>query len=625
MHAFVDESLILSCASVSDPSLLDLLHRSGTVLLDTARPDVENTKSLLFANPVRVLRAERQEDVVPLLDAIDLAVHEGFHVAGFLAYEAAGAFLQVNLDHQGKLLGWFGVYDRPHVLTSEETEQLFAEVRDEGRIAGNPVFDYAREGYARKLAAIKHRIREGDVYQINFTGRFRFAYEGTPLGVYRSIRERQRVPFAAYIDTGEQYVLSFSPELFFRREGQRILTQPMKGTIRRGRTLAEDEQLADWLAKDAKSRAENLMIVDLLRNDFSMCCRNGSVHVPSLFATHRYETLIQMTSTVEGCLKPDIGYADLFQALFPCGSVTGAPKLRAMQRIRQLEEGPRGVYCGAVGYAAPDRHAVFNVAIRTLELQDGSGTMGVGSGVVADSDTDAEYEECLLKARFLTGTAQPEWDPSTRDFELIETMLWRGGGIPLLDLHLERLYGSAQYFGIPYQEQEILAHIQRETEALTGDNPHKVRLTLSRTGKVHITVSEVQVPSPGLRRAKISTKRVDFGNVFVYHKTTQRSLYEEEYRQAVSEGYDEVLFLNERGEMTEGSRTNLFVQRGGILFTPPVSSGLLAGVYRKHVLDTHPEAVERVLYLEDVYEADKCYVCNAVWGLVEIRFDPTAE
>jgi para-aminobenzoate synthetase/4-amino-4-deoxychorismate lyase len=350
--------------------------------------------------------------VPPLLDALDEAVAAGRFVAGLLAYEA-GYALEPGVFEAPEpgLLGWFGVYDAPRRLGLEAAGAFLSgsgpfRLRDLR-------FAFDRDAYTARIAAIRELIREGDVYQVNLTAPVRFGFEGDPAGLYAALRRRQPVPYGAFLDTGERHVLSCSPELFFRVRGGRITARPMKGTAPRGATPGEDDRLAAALAADEKNQAENLMIVDLLRNDLARVSEAGSVRVPRLFEVERYETVAQMTSTVEAVLRPGATLGGVLRALFPCGSVTGAPKLRAMQRIRELEGGPRGVYCGAVGYAGPPAaapsaagdergfEAVFNVPIRTVELFEGEGRMGVGSGVVWDSEAEAEYAECLLKTRFL--------------------------------------------------------------------------------------------------------------------------------------------------------------------------------------------------------------------------------
>ena len=400
-------------ASVSPSALAAALRQTGTVLLDGPRPDADSGRrgARLFADPVRTLTARTLAEVGPLLDDLDAALADGLHVAGMLAYEAGYAleptrFPDAPIDPVAPL-GWFGVYRDPVAVPPEVAA---AALSDAGppRIEA-PTFALSEAAYRTRVAAVRAHIRAGDVYQINLTAPFRFATGADPLALFAALRRRQQVAYGAFLCLDGLAVASVSPELFFRvdaeGEGRTITARPMKGTAPRGTTPAADDALADALRASPKDRAENLMIVDLLRNDLSRVTVPGSVRVPALFDAERYETVTQMTSTVTGGLRADAGLGDVLRALFPCGSITGAPKLRAMGIIRDLEVGPRGAYCGAIGHAAPGGTAAFSVAIRTAVVADGVGRYDVGSGIVWDSDADAEYAECLLKARVLTDLA----------------------------------------------------------------------------------------------------------------------------------------------------------------------------------------------------------------------------
>lgn len=578
----------------------------GTVWLDTAQPDEENRQSLLFLQPVRVLQADTPEQVPVLLWALDKAVAAGYYVAGYMTYEAGYALTPVSLPVPDEIrpLAWFGVYERPHVLAPARIATFANE-------AGNYAIQdlhlaLARDAYRAYVQHIRMLIRAGEVYQINLTLPLRFRFEGDPVAFYCALRRQQPVPYAAWVNTGERLVLSLSPELFFRRDGEQIYTRPMKGTAPRLPFPEEDLRQAEALRTDAKNQAENLMIVDLLRNDLSVCCVPGSVTVPALFQVEAYPTVWQMTSTVEGRLRSGVGYAALFQALFPSGSVTGAPKLRAMQHIARLEPTPRGIYCGTIGYAAPGGRAVFNVAIRTVELIGSEGRMGVGSGIVWDSDPEAEYEECWLKGQFLRVAAEP--------FALIETMRCERGQIPLWEEHLDRLRRSAAHFGFALDEDRLRKQLAQVQRSLDSEKLWRLRLTLEASGQITLTSAELEPEPDRVWRLCVARARLDPSDPLSYHKTTRRTHYEAAYLQAKAAGYDEVLFLNLRDEVCEGSRTNLFVQIAGRLYTPPVSCGLLPGVYRQYVLRTRSGVTERVLTLADLRRAEALYVCNAVLG-----------
>jgi para-aminobenzoate synthetase/4-amino-4-deoxychorismate lyase len=474
---------------------------------------------------------------------------------------------------------------------------------------------------------------------------------GNVAALYAWLRSRQPVDYGAFLhwQPGRQ-ILSFSPELFFRidergshcggsREGggrcggRRIVTRPMKGTAPRGRTTREDREIAEWLGSDPKNRSENVMIVDLVRNDLGRVAKTGSVNVDELFAVERYPTLWQMTSAVSAELRPDASFHDIFRALFPCGSITGAPKVRAMQLIAELEDAPRGVYTGAIGFFSP-RQTVFNVAIRTLELGDARGTMGVGSGVVIDSDPAQEFRECLLKAEFLTGPAHRATTPVAEnvrivsqpdEFFLIETMLWDCshplGNYPFLELHLDRLEDSAAYFDFPCDRAAVKAALEAHARGFAEGTPRKVRLVLEADGRSQITDKALSPRSGNERigRVQIAEQRTNPADRMLYHKTTQRPLYARAFEQGARNGFDDVLFLNLCGELTEGAISNVFIETDGRWFTPPVECGLLPGVYRRHLLETRPEIEERVLTLDDLRTADAIYLANAVRGLRSVE------
>jgi para-aminobenzoate synthetase / 4-amino-4-deoxychorismate lyase len=620
------------------------------VLLETLRYNAENRRSFAFLNPTKVLRIHRIAEVGALLREIERATRDGYYAAGYLGYECGAYFEPVGADleaYHPAPLAWFGLYAAPLIFdhrTGRATEppgldaRLRGAVRyadrheaDVGRaeVAGGPEFDWSAAAYAERIAAIKEYIRAGDTYQINFTGHLHFTLDGSPLALYRTLRRKQPVAYGAYLRTGTRHILSFSPELFFRierggeGEGERIITRPMKGTAPRGRTPDEDRRIAMWLRGDEKSRAENVMIVDLLRNDLGRLCRVGSVRVPSLFTVERYATLFQMTSTVTGTLAGEMDTVALFRSLFPCGSVTGAPKVRSMRIIRELEISPRGVYTGAIGYFAPRGaapatipRAAFSVAIRTITLDEGRGEMGVGGGIVYDSTAEDEYAECLLKARFLT-------EPPT-DFALIETILWRGG-YRRLDLHLRRLRRSATYFGYPFDQRRIGAALARQARAFEAGERYKVRLTLDRAGVIECESIRIEAaPAPGPETVVLATERTDSRDRFLFHKTTNRARYDAAYQRAARAGHADVIFLNERGEVTEGAISNIFVRRGSHWLTPPVACGLLDGVFRQWVLRMCPRAREAVLTPRDLAAAEEIAICNAIrgWRRVTLRGEP---
>lgn len=652
--------------SLDVESLEATLRRTGTVFLDHSVGPPENRRHLLFSDPLDILIARRTGDVNRVLAAIDDQIGEGRFAAGYLAYEAAGAWIETGVRRPGDSapadaaprpgegpesppLAWFGIYDRPTSLPSDDVALLFDRLSTTGVAVPSPRLTMSDDEYMAAVEAVRDLIREGDVYQVNFTGRFESRFIGDAVALYGRLRSRQPVEYGAFIECGEHRVLSLSPELFFRRTHHVIETRPMKGTAPRGRTPEEDAALAAWLAADPKSRAENLMIVDLLRNDLSIVCDTGSVEVPDLYRVEAYPTLFQMISRVTGRLRPGTKTQDLFRALFPCGSVTGAPKRRAMRRIAELEPEPRGVYCGAVGFVGREE-AVFNVAIRTATTGDGRLRLGAGSGVVWDSDAHEELSEARLKTAFfgrapgggrpgerlgLTDVGRPEFsrtDPVSTGFSLIETMLVDEGGAPLMEAHLDRVMKSARYFGWNLERSDVEAALRDAINELPGAR-HRLRMLVGPSGVESVETAILHPGGAGRPagdehspfhagpgrseyspvRVGIARTEVHSANPFLRHKTTRRDVYDRAMREAAERGLDEVILVNELGEITEGAVTNVFLRLDGEWFTPPPSSGLLPGVARAVFMGA-VGAAERPLTTDDVRNAEEIVLTNAVRG-----------
>lgn len=590
------------------------------VLLETSRYDPENHHSYLFLDPAETFEANTAAELEALFDWIEASRRRGLHLAGYLGYEC-GYLLEPKLNNRCQPtadtkdalpLAWFGAYTSPFVFDHADAEFLgpsppqapSATVPES--FATKASLEITPGEYAQKIDAITRYIEAGDTYQVNFTDSLTVANPHAPAAAFSVLSGAQPVAYSALLHVGGQHILSLSPELFFRIRDGRIITRPMKGTIPRGLDLEEDDQQAMRLQSDEKNRCEHIMIVDLLRNDLGRICQMGSVKVEGLFSIERYRTLLQMTSTIYGELNPDLSFGEIVRALFPSGSITGAPKLRTMQIIRELERQPRGIYTGAIGHIPPSGDATFNVAIRTLVLRDGNATMGVGGGIVADSDPASEYRECQLKAQFLTRPARP--------FQLIETMLFDGHGLTLLPLHLDRLTSSAAYFDFPWDRDAIEAQLRSLEASLPPGRCQRVRLLLDATGAITLTRSEF-TPDTAPLRVRISPHRTCSGDPLLRHKTTLRELYDQEYAQARTEGFDEVLFLNECGELTEGAISTLFVARREHLLTPLLRSGVLPGILRRHLLATRPGAQEGVLTLEDLETAQAVWLGNSLRGL----------
>jgi para-aminobenzoate synthetase/4-amino-4-deoxychorismate lyase len=575
-------------------------------LADLARFDALGShgegRSFVFRRLASVVEAWTLAEVVPALQAVERAVAEGLHAAGFVAYEAAPAFdpaLSVRgVDESAgplPLLRFALFRDRM------EGRPPSAEEADGEFSLGVWTPSVTEEHYAEAVGRIREWIAAGDTYQVNHTFRLRASFTGDDAAAYARLVLAQRAAYSAHLRFGAVSILSISPELFFRWEGDALTLRPMKGTRPRGRWPAEDAALAAALLASAKDRAENVMIVDLLRSDAGRVAVPGSVDVPRLFEVERYETVHQLTSTIRARTRPGTRLSDLFGALFPSGSITGAPKIRTSRLIAELEDSPRGVYTGAVGFVSPGE-AIFNVAIRTLVIDRRAGTaeLGVGSGITYDSDAAAEYRECLSKAEFARR--------APNDFHLLETLLWEPeNGFFLLGGHLDRLRESARYFGFRCDREEIERRLADGVSSrLTG--PRRVRLLLTREGGVSVEVSPLPVSEEPVRVA-LAGEAVNSEEPLLYHKTTRREVYER--RAAERPDCDDVLLVNERGEVTESTIANVVVETAGERLTPPLACGLLPGVFRAELLRRGAVA-ERVLTPADLQRAEAIWLVNSV-------------
>lgn len=568
-----------------------------------SRPEarfVSGNRETVYRDPARVVCAKTLAEVLPALNEVRAAVAAGHTAAGFLAYEASPAFDLALVAHPPNTtpLLWFGLFDNP-------TEEI---------VPGDPSKDFTLgpwkstlepESYRNALARIREYIAAGDTYQVNYTFPLEATFQGDALAWFRQLCRAQRTPYGTYIDTGEHQIISASPELFFALSDNKIVTRPMKGTRPRAVTQADDLAQRDALAASEKDRAENVMIVDMLRNDLARIA-DGAVTTSELFTAERYPTVWQMTSTIEANTRADV--SEILAALFPCGSVTGAPKYRTTEIIRELESEPRGVYCGALGWWAPNRTARFSVGIRTAVHDAKTGTVRyhTGSGVTWDSDSTEEYKECQHKATVLAYAAPR--------FQLLETILF-DQGYHLLREHLDRLEQSAAYFGYPCQRETITQKLARRATAFAGQ-AHRVRLLLDEDGTTEIDATPYCAEDRVFQLA-VTKKPVDRRNVFLYHKTTHRAVYAEA-REGL-EACDDVILWNAAGEITETTIGNLVLEMSdGRRCTPPVSSGLLAGTFRRHLL-AHGEIEEAILRVEDLKRARQIWVINSVRGWIFAR------
>jgi len=557
-----------------------------------------------FTNPVEIVSAHSREEVRPALRRVERAAAEGLYAVGFVAYEAAPAFDRALTakPHPAELpLLWFGIFESPSEVQTAAGEFRVSEWAP----------SISRAEYERNVEAVRDAIARGDTYQVNYTLRLRARFEGDDFAFYERLRAAQRTRFGAYVNAGRFRVLSASPELFFRRRGRRVETRPMKGTAARGRWREEDEAAAARLKASEKEQAENLMIVDLLRNDLGRVAETGTVKVEELFRVERYPTVLQMTSTVAATLREGVTLDELFAALFPCGSVTGAPKVSTSRFIAALEDSPRGVYCGAVGFIAPGGDAAFNVAIRTvvLDAETGEAVYGTGGGVTWDSTPGGEYAEALEKAKLLTEDAP--------DFELLETMRLGGPGYLLLEEHLARLEASAGYFDIPVNVAGVRETLARHAEGHKGAE-RRVRLLVSAAGHVRVESEPLAELPPGPLRVALALTPVKKSDRFLCHKTTNRARYEA--RRAEVPGVFDVLLWNEEGELTEFTNGNVVVELEGKRWTPPRSCGLLAGTFRAELL-RRGEVAERVVTKDDLARATRAWFVNGVRGWVEVSVE----
>jgi para-aminobenzoate synthetase / 4-amino-4-deoxychorismate lyase len=568
-------------------------------------------RAFRLAEPVGVIEARRPSEVAGAIDAAGSAAARGLWAAGFVAYEAAPGLdpeLSVHVrapdDPFAELpLAWFALFERKEDLPPLEPGRL-----DPSGSAGSPWRPSVdRATYDAAVERIRELIAAGHTYQVNHTIRLRAMIQGDERGFYRDLCLAQRGGYAAFLDLGRYRVLSASPELFFRIDGERITTRPMKGTAPRGRWLAEDEEIAARLVASSKDRAENAMIVDLLRNDLGRICRTGSVEVERMLEAERFETVWQLTSTIEGDLRPEITLLDTIRALFPSGSVTGAPKVRTTRIIADLEDSARGPYCGAIGYLAPagsgEPRASFNVAIRTvvLDAQTRTAEYGVGGGITHDSSASGEYEEIVAKARVLTDVRPA--------FELFESLAHvPAEGFRHLDEHLERLADSAGYFGFRFEPEAAAAALKRAVAEVTG--PSVVRLTLARGGGLSTDVRDL-TPVDDAVRVALDDEPVDPSDVWLFHKTTRRAPYER--RRERRPDVDDVLLVNDRGEVTESTIANLAVRLDGVWVTPPVDAGLLPGTYR-NVLLREGRMTERPVTVDDLRGARELALVSSVRG-----------
>jgi para-aminobenzoate synthetase / 4-amino-4-deoxychorismate lyase len=576
----------------------------GEVVLQTQSP----SGWLRFTNPIEIVAAATLDEVLPALRRVEeLVATQSICAAGFIAYEAAPAFepvLRVRTASALPLL-WFGLYDRVEPLANLPQPDRSPDPIGPWTPTGwTPTVTWPE--YERAINAIRDLIADGRTYQVNYTYRLRAPFSGDPWLFFVTLARKQPVGYAAYLDIGQHVICSASPELFFRLDGRTVLSKPMKGTAPRGKTLIEDRAQMERLQHSEKNRAENVMIVDMIRNDLGRIAEIGSVQVPQLFEIERYPTVLQMTSTVTA--QADASFTDLLRALFPCASITGAPKVSTMKFIADLETTPRGVYTGAIGYLTSNRAALraaqFNVAIRTVTIdrEAGQAEYGIGGGIVWDSDAADEYHECEIKTRVLTN--------APIEFELLEALLWTPvEGYFLLDRHLARLTDAADYFGYPFDRAALIDRLEEVRRSLPAVD-HKVRVALNRMGNLIVSAIPLsEIARPPVQRVALARNPIDSGDVFLYHKTSRRMVYDRAHAERPES--DDVILWNERGEITESCSANVVIDLAGEQITPPVAGGLLGGTFRGELLE-QGQITERVITIEMVRAAQRVYLINSV-------------
>ena len=553
---------------------------------------------LSFRNPIRIITVDKTDKVIDQLCEIEKEIQKGRIAAGFLGYEAASAFDASYTTHPIQHLRmWFGLFEEAHAFTKLPDPDLTFTLSP-----WKANIDESQ--YLSDIQKIKDLIASGDTYQVNHTYRLNAQFDGDAYSLFHNLVHNQPNTYAAFLETPDFAICSVSPELFFRLEGNTILCRPMKGTTSRGLSDEQDLEQKNWLAQSEKNQAENVMIVDMIRNDLGHIAEPGSVQVPKLFELEQYPTLWQMTSTVTA--KTSASVPEIFKALFPCASITGAPKTRTMEIIHNLEKVPRHVYTGSIGYWAPKRQAVFNVAIRStwIDKRSARAEYGVGGGIVWDSDAQHEFHETQVKAKVLF--------EKQHEFEILETLLWTATeGYSLLDEHIERMKRSARYFDFPFDEEPIRQLLNEASKGFKGEKK-RIRLLLDRLGIPSLEAHNLILKHNDQPiRLRLASDAMDVQSPFVYHKTTIRNQYLTD--SLLRKGVDDLLFWNENGEITETSIYNIVVSMDNHYFTPPVACGLLPGTMRQSLLDAGT-LKERVILKEELSSATELFVINSVRG-----------
>jgi para-aminobenzoate synthetase/4-amino-4-deoxychorismate lyase len=600
--------------------MADFEHLSCTILLDDAQSSSNNPSSRLYQSPLKTLQATNADNLDAVLEEIEQAIHDQHHVVTCFSYEL-GEYL-LGLTPKKSKTPWVQawIFKDVQKLSKEQVNQWLKAKNNQ--IATAPVIQnvttsIAQQQFEKDISKIQEWIRSGDTYQVNHTYRIHGELSGSPLSAYEVLRQKQPGPYGAYIEHPNGWILSCSPEWFLQKSGNTLMTKPMKGTAKIGESSSEE------LHDDVKNRAENVMIVDLLRNDLSKISKPGSVKVPHLFEVQQHGDVLQMTSTISSTSKDHLRLKELLLAIFPCGSVTGAPKKRTMELIQELESEPRNLYCGAIAWFDPSSDAGLgdlgmSVVIRTLELEKNQHfQMGVGGGITIDSESADEWHECQTKAGFLYAL-QDQSEP----IGLFETIRIEQGKACHIDMHLERIAKSASELNIKFDLNKAIGLIKETCSQLDVHLIHRMRLDLSAEGLLSVKTAVIQnlEPGPVLWASDLLATDTTMSSTdqLLGHKVTRRKLYDQAWLAAEKLGAFDALFMNERGFVTEGGRSNVFIKKDGQWITPPLASGCLPGVMRSIVLkDSKYQAIEQNITRRDVLNAEEVIFTNALRGIVK--------
>jgi para-aminobenzoate synthetase/4-amino-4-deoxychorismate lyase len=570
--------------------------------------------SYLFIKPLEIISVYKKEDLDYAFKVIHKLIDKGLYGYPLINYEAGFLFekklLHLLSKDNEKLIQFF-FFDKREVRQLKSSKIVFSNFSDDKYSIQNFKLNRTESQFLNDIETIKKYIKAGDTYQVNFTVKGRFDFTGSYSGFFQKLLFNQSARYSAFINNDEKFIISLSPELFFQTNGKQINSEPMKGTIHRGHNHSSDALSVKELETGEKNKAENVMIVDLIRNDLGIICRYGSVKVPEIFQIEKYESLFQMVSEVQGKLRKKVKIGEVLQNIFPCGSVTGAPKIRTMEIINEIEKEKRGIYTGSIGLITP-KEIKMNVAIRTITIKKdtGNGVMGLGSGVVWDSDPKSEYEEVLLKSKFLT-------EPLDY-FEIFETMRYEKGEIKFLDDHLNRMKSAADYFLFKFNEKKIRKQLVKSIAEVDKRKLKKIKLSLAKWGEIKIDVSDIP-KAPKNVFLFLSQSKIDSTDKFRFFKTTNRKLYDDEYALYNSKGFYEVLYQNEKDEIAEGSRTNIFIRKDNSWFTPKFESGALPGIYRNYFIGQNPEVSEKIIKVDDLLSAEEVLLTNALKGEVTVQ------